>query len=105
MAQPMIVDLPHKLGAAEARRRIATGLSRIGEHIPGGAAMESGWSGDRLDLRLAAMNQQIVAAIEVGDANVRVELTLPPALGFFGAAIEAGLRGTGARLLEDRPQS
>ena len=48
------------------------------------------------------MGQEVDARIDVRDALVRVELVLPPALAFFGKAIEAGIRRTGAELLEDR---
>ena len=102
MAQPLVVDLPHRLGAEEARRRIAGGLGRLTDHLPAGADVSSAWSGDTLDLRVAALAQEVSARIEVQDAIVRVEMMLPPALSFFTRAIEAAVRRKGADMLEDR---
>jgi len=102
MTTPVQVDLPHKLGAAEAKRRIEGGIGRLKDFIPGGAEVRSAWTGDRLGLQINAMGQEVHASIDVRDTFVRVELQLPPALAFFGKAIEAGLRRGGAELLEDK---
>ena len=102
MTTPIQVDLPHKLGAAEARRRIEGGIGRLRDFIPGGAEVRSAWTGDRLGLQINAMGQEVNAQIEVRDTHVRVELLLPPALAFFGKAIEAALRRKGGDLLEDK---
>ncbi len=102
MAEKLTVDLPHKLGAAEARRRIERGIGRLSEFVPGGAAVDSHWSGERLDLRVTAMNQAVTGSIDVQEAIVRVELSLPGALGLFAKPVEALLRRKGTELLEDR---
>ena len=102
MTQPHVVDIPHRLGQAEARRRIERGVGRIADHVPGGAEAESSWEGDRLNLRVSAMGQAVSARIEVLEAVVRVELMLPAALSFFAKPIEAMLKKKGAELLEDR---
>ena len=102
MTTPIQVDLPHQLGAAEAKRRIEGGIGRLRDFIPGGAEVRSAWTGDRLGLQINAMGQEVNAQIEVRDTHVRVELLLPPALAFFGKAIEAALRRKGGDLLEDK---
>lgn len=99
---PISVDLPHTLGAEEARRRIDAGIGNLKDHIPGAAEVRSSWTGDRLGLQIAALGQEVNAQIDVRDAFVRVELLLPPALAFFGKAIEAGLKRGGAAMLEDK---
>ena len=38
MERPVEVELPHKLGREEARRRIANNVHKLHDHIPGGAA-------------------------------------------------------------------
>ncbi|HEX8526184.1 polyhydroxyalkanoic acid system family protein [Allosphingosinicella sp.] len=100
MIRPLVVDLPHRLGADEARRRIAGGIGKLRDHIPGAAKVDSKWEGDRLDLGVEAMAQRIAAKIEVGESAVRVEVHLPAALAFFAKPIEAVLRRGGAELLE-----
>ena len=52
MQRPIDVDLPHKLGRDEARRRLATNIHKLQDHIPGGAShVDSSWTGDRLNTR------------------------------------------------------
>lgn len=102
MANPIVVDLPHSLGAEEAKRRIENGMGGLSGFIPGGADVRSDWAGNRLNLFVRAMGQEVDAKIDVYDAIVRVEVLLPPALGFFGRAIEKVLRRKGADLLEDK---
>jgi hypothetical protein len=99
---PISVDLPHNLGAEEARRRIAGGVGSLKDHIPGAADVRSSWNGDKLGLQIAALGQELDAQIDVHESFVRVEVLLPPALAFFGKAIEAGLRRGGALMLEDK---
>lgn len=102
---PISIDLPHQLGAEEARRRIDGRIGELRDHIPGGADVRAAWTGDRLGLQVAALGQEINAGIDVRETFVRVEVMLPPALAFFGKAIEAGLRRSGGALLEDRSKA
>jgi len=101
MSQPIEVDLPHSLGKDEARRRIANNIHRLQEHIPGGAQVESGWSGDQLNLRVQALGDSVQSTIEVEDTRVRVRVLLPGMLGMFSGLIQAGLQQKGSVLLED----
>ena len=102
MTKPMIVDLPHKLGAAEAKRRITGGMGKLRDQISGGADVRSGWDGDRLNLHVAAMGQEVAAKIDVGETIVRLEVQLPAFLSFFGSKVEGLIRRHGTELLEDR---
>ena len=102
MTSPITVDLPHRLGAEEARRRIASGTGSLAAHMPPGAQVSSSWEGDRLTLDVQAIGQQVKAGIDVQERIVRVSVLLPPALAFFSKAIEAALRRGGTELLEDR---
>lgn len=102
MTKPMIVDLPHKLGAAEAKRRIAGNMGKLRDQIPGGAEVRSAWEGDRLDLHVAAMGQEVAAKIDVQESIVRLEVHLPAFLSFFGSKVESLLRRHGTELLEDK---
>ena len=102
MTTPIQVDLPHQLGAAEAKRRIDGGIGRLKDFMPGKAEVRSAWTGDQLGLQIDTMGQELHARLDVRDTFVRVEMLLPPALDFFRPLIEAGLRRTGAELLEDK---
>ena len=102
MSQPISVDVPHSLGAAEARRRIEENLGKLGGKLPAGIEARPVWEGDRLRLDLTMMGQHFDAGLDIRDTLVRVTILLPPALAFFRQAIEAGLRQSGGALLEDR---
>jgi len=103
MSQPIQVDLPHKLGKEEARRRIAGNVHKLKDHIPGGAAeVASSWSGDELKLDIGAMGQSVQALIGVDDSVVHVRVLLPGLLGMFARPIEAMLQKKGGLLLEDK---
>jgi len=103
MSQPIQVDLPHKLGKEEARRRIAGNVHKLKDHIPGGAAqVDSSWSGDQLKLDISAMGQTVEALIGVDDTVVHCRVLLPGMLGMFAGPIEAMLQKKGNILLEDQ---
>lgn len=101
MTQPIEVDLPHSLGKDEARRRIANNVHKLQEQIPGGAQVQSGWTGDQLNLQVAAMGQTVNASIDVEDTKVHLKVLLPPMLGMFSSMIQATLQKKGDLLLED----
>jgi putative polyhydroxyalkanoate system protein len=105
MSQPIEVDLPHKLGREEARRRIANNIHRLEEHIPGGAHVQSGWAGDQLNLNVAAMGESVNATIDVMDTKVHLKVLLPGMLGMFSGLIQAALQKKGGVLLEDHTKS
>ncbi len=103
MQKPIQVDLPHKLGRDEARRRIANNIHKLREHIPGGSAhVESAWQGDELDLAINALGQAVTAKIGVEETKVRVAVMLPGMLAMFAGPIEAMLQKKGNILLEDQ---
>lgn len=103
MNQPISVDLPHSLGRAEARRRIAGNIHKLRDHIPGGTAeTQESWSGDELTLTIAAMGQSVEVRIGVEEKLVHVQVMLPGLLGMFAKPIEAMLQSKGKDiLLED----
>ena len=101
MSQPIDVDLPHNLGKDEARRRIANNVHKLEEHIPGGAKVQSGWTGDQLNLQIAAMGESVNASIDVMETKVHLKVLLPGMLGMFSGMIQAALQRKGSVLLED----
>ena len=104
MQRPINVDLPHKLGRDEARRRIAGNIDQLSGHIPGGAAqVNSHWVGDTLNLNVHAMGQEVKAEIAVDEKVVHCKIDLPGMLSLFAGPIEAFLkRKCDDLLLEDK---
>lgn len=103
MQRPIEVDLPHKLGRDEARRRIESNMHKLQSHIPGGAEVTNRWEGDTLRLTIGAMGQTVESDIAVDDRLVRCRISLPGMLALFAGPIEAALRHKGSDLLlEDK---
>src|SRR5438067_12502148 len=92
MSQPIDVDIPHNLGKDEARRRIANNIHKLEKQIPGGAQVQSGWTGDQLNLDIAAMGQAVTGTIDVMDDKVHVRVLLPGMLGMFSGVIQGALQ-------------
>ena len=102
MDQPIVVNLPHKLGRAEARQRIAGGVDKLKNYIPGGADVRSRWEGDRMVLDVRAMGQAVTGLIDVEENHVRLEFTLPPFLAMFAQKVRSFLTRKGGEMLEDK---
>src|SRR3546814_19904836 len=103
MNRPIVINLPHNLGAEEAKRRMQGGIGRLKDHIPGDAVdVRSSWEGDRMHLDVRALGQEVTGYIDVMDTKVRLEFTLPAFLALFAGPIEGLLKDKGPELLEDK---
>src|SRR5262245_58889559 len=104
MSQPLLVSIPHKLGRAEARRRVDSGVGRLRPEVN---AILSGldyhWEGDTLAFVASALWQRITGRIEVLDEAVRVEIDLPWIMQFLRDTVIRQVRGRGVALLEKPP--
>ena len=91
MTEPITINIPHQLGAVEAKRRIAGGFSRMVQQLPGGAMMQlsESWDGDRMKFDARALGQSVSGHVDVGATSVTLVMVLPPLL----AAIADKLRG------------
>src|SRR5260221_11250599 len=105
MTQPIDVDLPHNLGKDAARRRIANNVHKLEQHIPGGARVQSGWTGAQLNLNVTAMGEAVNATIDVMDSKVHLRVALPGMLGMFSGLVQAALQKKGGALLEDHAKA
>jgi hypothetical protein len=100
MADPVIVDIPHKLGRAGARARLEGGMGKLANMFPGGAAVDHRWEGDTLAFTVQAMGQRVASKLDVRDDHVHAEIDLPPFLALFADKIRAKLAKEGPKLLE-----
>ena len=60
------------------------------------------WSGDRMDFRVRAIGQVAAGNIQVGENDVRLEVTLPSLLHKFGQVVQKTIAGKGQILLEKK---
>jgi hypothetical protein len=78
MGQTVSVDVPHKLGAEEARRRVQAGMNalqqRYGHKL---SALHIVWSETRADLSVTLMGHALTGALDFLPDCVRVTLELP----------------------------
>lgn len=78
MPQPLTVSIPHRLGKAEATRRLQSGFSavrhRFGDKF---SVMEETWTGEHLDFRVAVLGQVASGRLDVAEEAVHLEVTLP----------------------------
>lgn len=100
MADPITVDIPHKLGREGARARIAGGIGKLEGMFPGGKMTESHWEGDTLSFTLKAMGQTVASTIDIAEDHVRATIDLPPFLALFAGKIREKLTRDGPKLLK-----
>ncbi|HKS86445.1 MAG TPA: polyhydroxyalkanoic acid system family protein [Pseudolabrys sp.] len=101
MSEPLVVVIPHRLGKDEALRRIKEGLGRAKTEFAWLLSFEDeNWAGDRLAFRVAALGQRAWGTIDVYEAGVRLEVTLPWLLARFAHAAQRVIGQKGQLMLE-----
>lgn len=99
MSKPVVVSIPHELGRAEARRRIAEGVGRLTSQIGAVGELRQTWDGDLLRFSLFAIGQTITGSILVQEREVRLEVQLPGIFAMIANKIKGRLRREGQLLL------
>jgi len=103
MSEPLVVIIPHRLGKDEALRRIKDGVTRAREEFAQLLTLEEErWEGDRLNFKVRALGQRAWGAIDVYEAGVRLEVTLPWLLAQFARAVQRVVGQRGQLLLEKK---
>ncbi len=78
MAKPIVVTLPHTLGAVEAQRRLTQGFERLEREFKSVLSSSSvAWKANHADLQVGALGQHVRAGVDVFDDVVRLEVQLP----------------------------
>jgi len=99
MADRLALDIPHRLGRAEARQKLENKLGHIVAALPGGSLNSHHWEGDTLFLDIAVLGQRIASELEVLDDRVHAEVDLPPFGFLFADRIKAELNRVGTDIL------
>jgi len=88
MGKTISVDVPHKLGAAEAERRVRNGFGvmkdKLGDKL---SAVDIAWGEGRAELTVSAMGQTLKGGLEFLPEFVRVTIDLPWLLAAIGETI------------------
>ncbi len=100
MSEPLVITVPHKLGAEEARRRVATEIEQLkSEYINKFAYSEVNWAGNKATIRVVVLAQAVNANINVSADDVRIEIILPWLLAKLAAPLQNKLASTAQKTL------
>jgi hypothetical protein len=102
MAEPLAMTIPHRLGKAEALRRLKPALAKASESFPVLKVEEEVWTEDQMSFRVRALGQVATGTVDVGEDNVRLEVMLPWLLHRFGQLVQTTISGRGRTLLEKK---
>jgi hypothetical protein len=101
MVKPIVVTLPHSLGAQEAQRRLEAGLGRLEREFQTVVTSSNvAWKANHAELAVGAMGQHVRAGIDVFDDLVRVEVQLPWILSRLQNKVAEFLERQGHRALQ-----
>jgi hypothetical protein len=78
VADPIVVSIPHRLGQAEAQRRVVEAFDK--GRIEFGrlfSETEVSWRANHADLRVVALKQTVTAGVDVFEDSARIEVRLP----------------------------
>lgn len=102
MAKPVSITVSHDLGREAALDRLRSGVDSIRDRL-GLVRMqlvEERWEGDSLHFGVAALGQTVHGRLDIEEALVRVEVTLPWMLAIFAEKLKLGVEKQGRILLE-----
>jgi hypothetical protein len=77
MSETVTAVIDHRLGKAEAIRRLKEGFARSTGHLGPIAMEQETWEGDTLRFRVRALGQTAAARIQVLEDTLRIEVSLP----------------------------
>jgi hypothetical protein len=88
MSKEITILLPHALSREEARLRVAAALERARAGVLESlVAGDVAWTGDKAEVSIGLLGQNVTGEIEVEDAQVRVRILLPWLLERFSGPI------------------
>lgn len=102
MNKTITVRLPHELGRAEARRRIAEGLPSLASQIGAVGDIDYAWAADVLNFSVKAVGQTVTGSVAVADQTVDLEIHLSGVLALIAGKMTGRLRTQGQKLLQRR---
>jgi hypothetical protein len=100
----MRLEIPHSLGKDEVRHRITARMGdaqdKVGAIVGGAVNLALRWiDTDRLAVDATAMGYTVPSTMDITDAALVFEVTIPAGLGFARGMIEKLIRERGEKLL------
>lgn len=101
MSNSIVITVPHRLGRAEAHRRLAAEIERLKTaYVDKVAHSDVAWTGDNANVRIVALGQEVNGLLEVADDSVRIEVTLPWILAALTQRLQGMLTTTAQNTLQ-----
>ena len=96
----LVLRVPHSLGAAEAKKRIASGVSaataQYGNYLQ---TSEMEWQGNEMSFHLTALAQTVRGSVNVENNYVELRAQMPVLLKMLAKRIIPIVKDTGQKLL------
>lgn len=103
MAEPLVVDIPHRLGKDEALTRIKSGFEQAGTAFGGMLlVLDQQWTGDHMDFKAGVLGQKASGGLDVFDDHVHLEIQLPWILATIANKAKAVLQKQTTLMLEKK---
>ena len=103
MSKPLTVSVPHRLGKAEATRRLQSGFTMVRTRFAGKLSiLEETWTDHHLDFQVAVMGQQARGGLDVAEDAVHLSVELPWLLHLMAEKATALIQKQGKLLLEKK---
>jgi hypothetical protein len=100
MENDLVLRIPHALGAAEAKRRIAGGVDTArAQYASMLKGSEADWSGNRMTFRITALAQTVRGSVDVEDNFVELRAQLPLIIRLLAKRFAPVVETTGRKLL------
>ncbi|MGW8207357.1 MAG: polyhydroxyalkanoic acid system family protein [Hyphomicrobiaceae bacterium] len=101
MPQPVVVTIPHRLGKAEAKRRLQSGFHNVRSNFGESFMMlKDSWAGDHLDFQASLLGQSTTGSVDVAENHVRLEVQLPWVLALLANKAKVLVEKQGRLMLE-----
>ena len=104
MPAPITVNIPHRLGKAEARRRITEGFGRMQQQMAsslmGMVSFSNHWENDRLHFEGSSLGQKISGSLDILEDAVQLQVELPALLAAIADRFRSTLQKQTQLLLE-----
>ncbi len=103
MTAPLIVSIPHRLGRAEATRRVKSGLDTVRSKLTQVMTIEEEtWTDSELQLRVRALGQPASGTIDIAEDHARLEVMLPWPLAQIAEKVQRAIQSQGTAMLEKK---
>jgi putative polyhydroxyalkanoic acid system protein len=97
--EPVVITISHSLAKEEVVRRLKPALGKAQQSFPVLKVEKEEWTGDSMEFLVRALGQSVGGNVQVGEKDVRLELSLPWLLAKFANVAQRTILSEGRKLL------